>query len=139
PLAIGNPQRKVYRRLLVEIYGNLTFALVQRSRHGNGKDPEDARAALARIGGRAVKPLLDALADGDAGQQRVAIDVLGYVQNKNAGPSLFAFATGQADTALRLRAMIACGALRDPAMLPKYEALLFPKASSTGALDEGTP
>ena len=42
PLAIGNPQRKVYRRLLVEIYGNLTFALVQR---------EPARQRQGRRGG----------------------------------------------------------------------------------------
>lgn len=132
PLAIGNPQKKVYRRLLVEVYGNLTFALVQRVKHGSGKDAEEARAALQRIGGRAVKPLLDALADGDAGQQRVAIDVLGYVQNKNASAALFAFATGQADTSLRTRAMLACGALRDAALLPKYEALLFPKVGSDG-------
>jgi len=132
PLAIGNPQRKVYRRLLVEIYGNLTFALVQKSRHASGKDAEEARAALARIGNRAVKPLLDALADGDAGQQRVAIDVLGYVQNKNAGSALFAFATGQGEAPLRTRAMLACGALRDPALLPKYEALLFPKHEGGG-------
>ena len=127
PLAIGNPQKKVYRRLLVEIYGNLTFALVQRVKHGSGKEAEEARVALQRIGGRAVKPLLDALADGDAGQQRVAIDVLGYVQNKNASAALFAFASGQAEGPLRTRAMLACGALRDVALLPKYEALLFPK------------
>ncbi|HSO31542.1 MAG TPA: tetratricopeptide repeat protein [Labilithrix sp.] len=132
PLAIGNPQRKVYRRLLVEIYGNLTFALVQRSKHGNTKEAEEARASLARIGGRAVKPLLDALADGDAGQQRVAIDVLGYVQNKNAGSALFAFATGQSEAPLRTRAMLACGALRDVALLPKYQALLFPKQEGGG-------
>ncbi|HEY8078933.1 MAG TPA: HEAT repeat domain-containing protein, partial [Labilithrix sp.] len=134
PLAIGNPQRKVYRRLLVEIYGNLTFALVQKSRHGSGKEADEARAALARIGGRAVKPLLDALADGDAGQQRVAIDVLGYVQNKNAGPALFAFAIGQAESSLRTRAMLACGALRDPGLLPKYESLIFPKQEGAGEM-----
>ena len=127
PLAIGNPQKKIYRRLLVEIYGNLTFALVQRSKNGSGKDAEEARAALARIGNRAVKPLLDALADGDAGQQRIAIDVLGYVQNKNASAALFSFATGQSEGPLRTRAMLACGALRDLALLPKYDALLFPK------------
>jgi len=137
PLAIGNPQKSIYRRLLVEIYGNLTFGLVQRVRHAEGKDGDEARATLARIGARAVKPLLDALADSDAGQQRIAIDVLGYVQNKNAGPALFAFATGQADAALRARAMVACGALRDPALLPKYEALLFPKGKSTS--DEAIP
>ena len=125
PLAIGNPQRPIYRRLLVEIYGNLTFGLVQRVKRGARRSGvtrrrEAARAALARIGARAVKPLLDALADTDASQQRIAIDVLGYVENRNAGSALFAFATGGADTALRVRAMVACGMLRDPALLPKY-------------------
>ena len=137
PLSIGNPQKPIYRRLLVEVYGYLSFGLVQRVKHGSGKDAEEARTALTRVGARAVKPLLDALADGDAGQQRVAIDVLGYVQNKNAGPSLFAFATGPGDTSLRVRAMIACGALKDAAMLPKYEGLLFPHAGTS--LEEATP
>lgn len=132
PLAIGNPQKKVYRRLLVDIYGSLSFSLVQRVKHGSGKDTDEARVALQRIGGRAVKPLLDALADGDAGQQRVAIDVLGYVQNKNASAALFAFATSQAEGSLRTRAMLACGALRDSALLPKYEKLLFPKGEDGG-------
>jgi tetratricopeptide (TPR) repeat protein/HEAT repeat protein len=127
PLAIGNPQKAIYRRLLVEMYGNLTFGLVSRVRHGGGKDEDEARAALAKVGQRAVKPLLDALADGDGGQQRVAIDVLGYVANKNAGPALFGFATGNGDAPLRLRAMIACGALRDPGLVPRYTAYLMPK------------
>ena len=132
PLAIGNPQRPIYRRLLVEVYGNLTFALVQHVRRDEtapastdpDHDPQGARAALARIGARAVKPLLDALADTDASQQGIAIDVLGYVENKNAGSALFAFATASADTGLRVRAMLACAMLRDPALLPKYRALL---------------
>lgn len=127
PLAIGNPQRPVYRRLLVEIYGNLTFGLVQRVRHGSGREAEEARAQLAKIGSRAVKPLLDALAEGDGSQQRIAIDVLGYVQNKNAGLPLFAFAVGPSDTQLRTRAMIAAGALRDPALLPRFEGFLSAK------------
>ena len=136
PMAIGNPQKPIYRRLLVEIYGNLTFGLVQRVRHGTGKDAEDARAALAKIGARAVKPLLDALADQDIGQQRIAIDVLGYVQNKNAALPLFSFATGTAEAPLRVRAMIACGALRDTNLLPKLEALLFPKDAVGPGSDE---
>src|SRR5262249_19589557 len=87
--------------------------------------------ALSKIGARAVKPLLDALADQDVGQQRIAIDVLGYVQNKNAALPLFSFATGPAEVPLRVRAMIACGALRDVALLPKLELLLFPKDAGT--------
>jgi tetratricopeptide (TPR) repeat protein len=127
PLAIGNPQRPIYRRLLVEIYGSLTFGLMQRVRHGATKDADEARAALARIGSRAVKPLLDALADRDVSQQRIAIDVLAYVQNKNAAAPLFAYATGTAETALRTRAMIACGTLGAADLVPKVEAMLFPK------------
>lgn len=127
PIAIGNPQRTIFRKLLVEIYGNLTFGLVQRVRHGGGKDAADARVALARIGARAVKPLLDALVDPDAGQQRVAIDVLAYVENRNAGLPLLSFAQGNAELSLRARAMVASGALRDPGLLAKYEALVFPK------------
>jgi Flp pilus assembly protein TadD len=129
PLAIDNPQKTIYRRLLVEIYESLTFALVQRTKHGAGKDAADARAALARVGQRAVKPLLDALADGDEGQQRVAIDVLAYVQNKNAAPALFSFATGPGETPLRVRAMIACGALEAASLLPRYERYLFPQST----------
>ena len=79
-----------------------------------------------------MKPLLDALVDGDTGQQRVAIDILGFVENKNAGPALFSFATGSADTALRVRAMIACGSLKDASLLPRYEGFLFPKGQAGG-------
>lgn len=130
PLAIGNPQRPIYRRLLIEIYGSLTFGLVQRVRHGTAQEADDARAALGRVGSRAVKPLLDALADQDVSQQRIAIDVLAYVQNEHAAPPLFAYATGPAEASLRTRAMIACGALASPALVPRYEALLFPKDAS---------
>jgi tetratricopeptide (TPR) repeat protein/HEAT repeat protein len=138
PLAIGNPQRPIYRRLLVEIYGSMTFGLMQRVRHGDKAEADDARAALARVGARAMKPLLDALADQDTGQQRIAIDVLGYVQSKNAALPLFAYATGPADPGLRSRAMIACGAVADATLIPKYDALLFPRdggADSPGLAD----
>jgi cellulose synthase operon protein C len=138
PLAIGNPQRPIYRHLLVEIYGSMTFGLVQRVSHGTAREVEEARQALARVGSRAVKPLLDALADPDVSQQRIAIDVLAYVQNRNAALPLFAYATGSAEPGLRVRAMIACGALGEGALVPRYEALLFPKdalGDAAGAAD----
>jgi cellulose synthase operon protein C len=133
PLAISNPQRPIYRRLVVEIYRGLTSGLVQRVRHGTPEEAEAARSALARVGDRAIKPLLDALSDQDVSQQGIAIDVLAYVQNRNAALPLFAFATGQAEPALRTRAMIACGALAEGSLVPRYEALLFPPDASGGA------
>jgi tetratricopeptide (TPR) repeat protein len=134
PAAVGNPQKTIYRTLLVEVYGAMTFPLVQKARlAGRSKEADDAaraaRTELARIGARAVKPLLDALADPKQDQQKVAIEVLAYVQNRSAGPALFNYATGPGDKALRVRAMLACGALADPALLPRFEQVLVPKES----------
>jgi tetratricopeptide (TPR) repeat protein/HEAT repeat protein len=136
PVAVGNPQKTIYRRLLVELYGAMTFPLVQKVKNGDPRSQvaQQARDALAKIGARAVKPLLDALADDKDSQQKIAIEVLAYVENKSAGPALFNFATGQADKTLRIRAMIACGALRDVVMLPKLEQLLAPKDGAPSVL-----
>lgn len=127
PIALGNPQKVVYRRLLVEVYANLTAPLVYKVKAG-GPDAAEAHTRLLKVGQRGVQPLIDALSDQDVSQQRTAIEILAFVENKSAGAPLFAYATGAADPSLRARAMVACGALRDPALLPKYEAYLFPKS-----------
>ena len=136
PVAVGNPQKTIYRRLLIELYGAMTFPLVQKVKHGGpgSAGAATARAELAKIGARAVKPLLDALADDKEAQQKIAIEVLAYVENRSAGPALYNFATGPADKSLRVRAMLAVGALRDPAMLPRFEAMLAPKEGATQIL-----
>ncbi|WP_437915450.1 tetratricopeptide repeat protein [Sorangium sp. So ce302] len=134
PVAVGNPQKPLYRRLLVELYGAMTFPLMQKVRGEGRAASAAARAELAKIGARAVKPLLDALADEKESQQKVAIEVLAYVENKGAGPALYNFAVGQADKGLRARAMIACGALRDPAMLERYEQMLAPRDAAASVL-----
>ncbi|MFO0761514.1 MAG: HEAT repeat domain-containing protein [Byssovorax sp.] len=136
PVAVGNPQKTIYRRLLIEVYGAMTFPLVQKVKHADPRSPKaaEARAELGKIGARAVKPLLDALADDKESQQKIAIEVLAYVENKSAGAALYNFATGPADKGLRVRAMIACGALRDPAMLARYEQMLAPKEGASALL-----
>jgi tetratricopeptide (TPR) repeat protein len=126
PVALGNPEKPIYRRLLVEIYGALAFPLVHQAKSPDPAQAKQAREALRRIGERAVKPLLDALGDERDTQQRIAIELLTRIENKSAGPALFAYATGSADTDLRVRAMIAVGALRDPVLLPKLDDLLAP-------------
>ena len=139
PAALGNPQKRVYRRLLVDLYGAMTFPLVQRVRYGTTQEAQTARAELTNIGTRAVKPLLDALGDDNQSQQAIAIEVLAFVQNKSAAPALFAFASGQADAELRSRAMVACGALRDPALLPRYRSLLSPPGGAPAVLGGTIP
>jgi cellulose synthase operon protein C len=125
PVALANPERPLFRRLLVEIYGALAYPLVHRVRTGTRAESEEARRALAKLGDRAVKPLLDALSDERASQQQVAITLLAHVASRSAGASLVQYAKGTADSGLRTRAMIAAGMLRDPNLLPKFEAVLF--------------
>lgn len=136
PLAISHPGRASYRRTLVELYGLLTNSLAERARSGDDAERARAGAELARIGARAVKPLLDALSEGDASEQHIAVNVLSYVENKNAALPLFSFSIGKADPSLRAEAMLACGALRVPALLPKFEALLFPKNEEDATQEE---
>jgi tetratricopeptide (TPR) repeat protein len=131
PLALNSPERPVYRQLLLEVYGALTYPLLEREKSDDPKEADAARAALDRIGERAVKPLLDALGDARASEQEVAITLLSHVQNKSAGPTLFSYATGSADGELRARAMIAVGMLRDSALLPRFESLLVSSGHAT--------
>lgn len=137
PLALANPQRPLHRRLLVELYGALALPLVHQTRSGDPQVVATARAALTRIGDRAVKPLLDALGDEREEQRRIAIELLSHIRNPGAAPALFAFATSPAPVELRTRAMIAVGALADPAQLPRLEGLLVHQGKARA--DEADP
>src|SRR5690606_16023723 len=48
------------------------------------------------------------------------------IKNKGAGPSLIAYATGKAESDLRVWAMLAAAALEDPALLPKLAEVVAP-------------
>lgn len=126
PLALANPAKPVYRRLLIDVYSALAFPLIHAE---SGTDLERAQAArkqLSEIGERAVKPLLDALGDAGDTQQAIAVELLGHIRNRSGGPALFAYATGTADAALRTRAMVAVGSLEDPSLLPLLRGLVLP-------------
>ncbi|MCC6646200.1 MAG: tetratricopeptide repeat protein [Polyangiaceae bacterium] len=133
PLVLAHPQKPLYRRTLVEVYGQMAAPLVAALRSPKPEAREAARLALTKLGGRGVKPLLDALSDEQKSQAGVAIDVLSHVENRGAGPALFSFATGNAELPLRARAMVAVGMLRDPALLPRFEALLAPQGDEAVA------
>lgn len=137
PLALNSPERGIYRQLLLEIYGAMAYPLLEQAKSADPHEADAARAALDRVGERAVKPLLDALSDARESSQEVAISLLGHVRNKSAGPALFSYATGTQDPTLRARAMIAVGMLRDPALLPRSEALLL--ASGHAVADDADP
>lgn len=135
PVVLARPNKDVYRKILVDVYGAMTFPLMHKVRYGTSDEARGAKAQLKKIGMRAVKPLLDVLAgeaDGKSAEQRVAIQVLGYVDNKGAAPALFAYATGPGPVDLRTRAMIACGALKEERLLGRYRELLLTQGG-TGA------
>jgi tetratricopeptide (TPR) repeat protein/HEAT repeat protein len=137
PLALGNPNRPVYRRLLVELYGALTLPLLQKLASSTGEERDGAHAELERIGKRAVKPLLDALSDDQGNQQQIAIELLSKLPSQAAAPALFAYATGSADPESRARAMIAAGSLDDSSLIPMLEQLLLSKGVVD--VDDGDP
>ncbi len=139
PIALGNPERPIFRRLLVEVYGALAYPLLQRARSTIASEADDARVQLRKLGERAVKPLLDALSDPREAQQQVAITLLTHVGNKDAASSLFAYASGNADPELRARAMVAVGTLRDARLEQKLADLLLQSAGDRGRLSDSDP
>ncbi len=137
PVALANPHKPIYRRLLVELYGSLTFPLVQKTKSADRAERNAAKGELKRIGQRAVKPLLDALSDQRDSQQRVAIELLTHLRNENANQALYTYATGEGEAPLRVQAMIAVGATGDSKMLPSLRTLLFD--GDVPRVDEGDP
>ncbi len=126
PVTLGNPSKPIYRRLLIELYSTMAFPLVHQSKSKDAAEAKRAAEALTRIGERAVKPLLDTLADEQSHQQRVALELLSHIRHRGAGPTLIVFASGNADSELRSWAMSAVAALRDPSLLPKLSQLIAP-------------
>lgn len=119
PIALSQPQRPLYRRLVVEIYGALAFPLIQVATTGEASERRGAQEQLAKIGNRAVKLLLDALNDDRNSQQKTAIELLSHLENASAAPALVAYAQSDAPSSTRVRAMVAAGTLADDTLLPR--------------------
>jgi tetratricopeptide (TPR) repeat protein/HEAT repeat protein len=121
----AQPTRAVFRRLLVTYYDATARPLINRVRQGDAVESAQAREALARMGARALAPLLDALGDTDGAQQQVALEILGFLANPNAASALVTLAeNAQASASVRHSAALAAGALGDPRVLPRLEGLL---------------
>ena len=124
-VALGHPNHPLYRELLVEIYGALAAPLISGAASANAEVRTKNEQALAEIGARAIKPLLDALNDPNGKQRQFAIELLSHIRNRGAGPSLVTFAISDADVNLRTRAMLAAAGLRDIDLLPRFKAVLY--------------
>lgn len=122
PLALANAQRPIFRRLAVELYQSLVAPLVLAAR-GEGSSAQEARTRLTRVGTRAIKPLLEALADNDPAQNRTAVDILGELGNARAAVPLIAAAEADGDIQFRLTALRAAGSLASADLIPRFFAL----------------
>ncbi len=133
PLAFTFGHKKVYRRILVELYGRYVPTLVARVRAG-GDEGSEAAAELLRLGKRGLKPLLEALGDDQyPGQQLIAVAVLGHLGNKGAAAPLVRLALKPisgpttaigtlrpvVDIDTRVDALVAAGRLGDPRIIPE--------------------
>lgn len=121
------PARPVFRRLLVAYYDAAARPWINRLQLGTPSDGARARQELTRLGARALAPLLDALADSDPAQQRIALDILGYLGNPNASSALIAVAENdRIESDLRRRALAAAGVLGDARGLGRLVLLQSP-------------
>lgn len=121
----ASPARVVLRRLLVDLYAALCRPLINVTRHGDPARAAQAREALARYGTRALKPLLDTLAEASSPQQRVAQEILGHLGNPGAAPALLALAErADAEIELRRASLRAAAAVADARALPRLVALM---------------
>ncbi|HEY1550444.1 MAG TPA: HEAT repeat domain-containing protein [Kofleriaceae bacterium] len=132
PLSFMMAHKPVYREELVKLYFRYVPLLAERLRHGNDEVKKAARVELDRISAHGLRPLLEALRDGkDVGQQRIAVEVLGYLGNKGAAPPLVHMARQEPnkdqrhigtlaevlDRDVRVDALVAAGRLGDPGVI----------------------
>jgi tetratricopeptide (TPR) repeat protein/HEAT repeat protein len=91
PLAYAHPDRKVYQKLLVELYQRHARPLVARARSGD----ETARKELSRMGEHALRPLLEVLSvdsGAEASEEKQAMALLGELGNPGAAAPLLKLA-----------------------------------------------
>lgn len=129
PLAYAPAPKPVYRKLLVELYARYAGPLAKAARRG------DAQAAreLKRLGEHGWKPLAEALVDGDATEQRAAVQLLGQAGNPSAAGPLLKLAErapregerdrGGVEIELRVRAAVAAAPLGDAQAIGEWERL----------------
>jgi len=123
PLLAAQPPKKIYPRMLIELYDRMTRSLIAELAVGAESSESEAAKALREIARRALGPLLVSLNDDDAALRQMTIRILGDLGNGNAALPL-AKLVEDADPAVRVQAALAVGKLADPkALAPMIRAV----------------
>ena len=107
---------------MIELYASLCRPPGSERRRFARAAPA-TRASLRAIGQRALKPLLEALASGDASTRNLAIEVLGASESQAALLPLLTAAEHAGDLGLRRRALIALGPIATEAVVERLVAI----------------
>lgn len=134
PMLASHSHKPIYRRILVRVYARYVPQLVAQLDAKAPKTRAHARKELSRLGSHGLRPLLEALADEqDVSQQRTAVAVLGYLDNRSAAAPLVQLAKSKSkwpaarsvgsliptiDWEVRVNALVAAGRLGDPRTIP---------------------
>lgn len=125
-LPYSRPGGRVYRGLIVELYDRYATPLIAQAHGGD----QQAGRELRRLGEHGLRPLLDVLSDGDLAEVRVAVRILGELDNPSAAWPLLKLARGparhgrfRADVDLRVDAAIAAARVSDERSLPQLVEL----------------
>ncbi len=124
PLALANPRRPVFRRLIIRVYDAMALPWIDALEAEEPAEREAARRSLDALGRRGIKPLLEALASANPSQRAVPLALLGEMGNAGAIRPLLAFATGEGHVRERTQAVFAAGALAGASDLPAFRALV---------------
>ncbi len=117
PMLRRIPPKAIYGQIMVELYAAMAQDLIAKTRAGDAREAAVARQSLHDIGRRAIKPLLDAMADDQGATRNLALDLLAEMGNPNAAPAM-ANLMKDPNRKVQVRAALALARLRAPRAVP---------------------
>jgi tetratricopeptide (TPR) repeat protein len=119
------PGRAVLRRLQTELFLGWLRPDAEALSDGDASRVDEARQRLRRLSARAVRPLLDALAEPGVERQLLAVRLLGALQTPDAVQSLLGVASRPGvDANTRVESLRAAATCADARAVPSLIAML---------------
>ncbi len=123
-LSIQRPTRPLYRSLLLEVYEAERQALERALLSDAPAERALAELGLARLGRRALTPLLAILTGPRLEEHHLALSLLAWAPSLESAQALMSYAKSAAPEALRVRALLSVSHVERPETLRALESLL---------------